>query len=153
MCTVIPAIESGLRLTSPAWSPDADLEPDEPHFVADVPRAADRTRRAVERREHPVAGGVAEPSAVAGEHLAGSLLEAVEQDAPAAVTDLAHLLGRPDDVDEEHCREDAIGVLRLRPRARDELLDRAERDPASGSGQWSALSRSTSRAPRMCSAR
>ena len=74
-------------------------------FVADVLRAADRTRRAVERREQPVAGGVARAVRRSAASTLRDVCSKRSSGRASSVADLAHLLGRPDDVDEEHCRE------------------------------------------------
>ena len=57
-----------------------------------------------------------------------------------------------DDVDEEHRRKDAVGIVRLRARAGEELLDRAQQVRLGQRPVVGAVS-STNRAPAMFSAR
>src|SRR5262245_43928002 len=80
----------------------SDLQPGSPHFIADVPGAANGARWAVERREESVSGRVDELAPVQSERSSNRLLEAIEHDTPAAVADIAEVPGRTDDVDEEH---------------------------------------------------
>jgi len=48
---------------------------------------------------------------------------AFEQVAPRSVTEVCRRLGRPDDVGEEHCREDAFEIRGLIPQGRHEPVD------------------------------
>jgi hypothetical protein len=106
--------------------PAAHLEAVVLEGVADVPGAADPSRRAVEGREHPVAGSVDQFAAVRSENTLDGRLEPSEERVPAAVADLRHALGGARDVEEEHRCQEPVDVTVLRARSDHELLDRAE---------------------------
>ena len=58
MCTAIPPTLPSIRSHSPVWRPARISSPSSTDAFADRAGAADRARRAVERREEAVAGGV-----------------------------------------------------------------------------------------------
>src|SRR6202035_2358862 len=103
-----------------------DLQAESRHRVDDGTRTTDRARRTVECRQEPVACGVDLTTAEADELAPHGRMVGLEQLAPAAVAELARLLGRPDEVGEENRREHALGIGRL-ALAGQELPDPRER--------------------------
>ena len=83
----------------------------------DGPRALDRPRGTVERREETVAGRVDLLAAETGELSPDGSTVLREQLAPAAISQPGSLLGRADDVGEEHSGEHPIGHMRRLRRA------------------------------------
>ena len=111
----------------------ADVEPELADALDDRLGAADRPRRAVEGREEAVAGRVLLLAAVARQLAADEGVVTLEQLAPGTVAELGRPRVEPDDVGEEHGREDRVRNLGRRL-AGDEPLDlvrdlRREEDP------------------------
>ena len=106
--------------------PAPHLEPVAGKRIPDMPRTADRSGRAVERREEPVTGGARQIPGVQSETLANRAVEEVEGPPPAFVAELAGPLRGADDVHEQHRGQYAIRIADLASRAGDELLDGAE---------------------------
>src|SRR5438105_3634686 len=90
----------------------AHLEAQRTRGLADGARAADRARGAVERGEEAVTGVVDLLAAEALQLRANGGMELFEELLPTSVAHLRCVLGRPDDVHEEHRRDHAIEVLR-----------------------------------------
>src|SRR3970040_1429191 len=95
------------------------------NVVADGLGAAHRPGGPVECREEPVTRGVDFAAAKALEVAPDCRVEALEQIAPVAVSDLRGTLGGPHDIGEHYRGEHAIG-FRGMPGASDELLDVTE---------------------------
>ena len=75
----------------------------------------------------------------------------LEEARPGGVAELAHAIGRADDVGEEDRGKHPVGE-RSGPDAGEELLDRVEIWSASTNGTWTSPASSMNRAPGMCSA-
>src|SRR5436305_605987 len=86
-------------------------EPEPADALATSLGAADGARRSVERGEEPVPGRVLLLTAIARELAANEQVVPLEQLAPAPVAELRRPLRRPDDVGEEHRRENAVRNL------------------------------------------
>jgi len=82
--------------------------------------------RPIERREEPVACRVDLPTAVPSEQSAKGVVMLLHEVSPSSVTELGNLLGRPDDVGEEHGREDPVELGILTLDLADEALDLVE---------------------------
>ena len=126
MCTAMPPMSSPRSSHSPVCKPGAHFDAQRLHRVANCHGAADRSLRAVERREEAVAGGVDLAAAKTGQLRPHDGVVRVEQRAPVAVTDLGRHPRRADDVGEQHRGEHAI-VGHLRLVAGEELGDLLER--------------------------
>jgi hypothetical protein len=92
MCTGDPGDPTlapcDLSRVQPAASGEATLT----DSVPQVDGAANRPRRTVEGREHAVASGIHELTAVCEQRLANRLLEAVALHTPTSIADLARML-------------------------------------------------------------
>src|SRR5205085_5918149 len=104
----------------------ADADAEIVHRVADRHRALDRARRTVDRRQQAVAGVLDDSTAEARDLVAGEPVVAVEEAPPLAVADRGGLLGRPDDVGEEHGPEEALARRRCRSLTGEKRLDLVE---------------------------
>jgi len=104
----------------------ADVQAGPTNGIANVAGAANRSRRAVERRKDSVSRAADELTAVGHQRAPDGVLESVEKLAPAPVTDFTGPLGRTGNIHEEDGRENAIFFRVVQPGAGDELLDRAE---------------------------
>src|SRR6266545_351682 len=74
-------------------------------------------RGRVEGGEDAVPGRLHEAAAEAFDLRARQSVMSIEEPAPSLIAERGCLLGRPDDVGEQHGRKDAIGVLRRLPRS------------------------------------
>jgi hypothetical protein len=74
-----------------------------------------RPRGRVEGGEDAVPGKLPEAAAEAFDLGARHLVMSIQEPAPSLIAERGCLLGRPDDVGEQHGRKDAIGVLRRLP--------------------------------------
>ena len=144
---------SARRVTSPAWSPQRTSRPlrRTSSRICHAQRIARAGPSNVARMPSPAVSSSRPPRSASA--LPHACSKRSSSDAPAPVAELARVLGRADDVDEEHRREHAIRIVRLRSRAGDELLDRADevRVRAGASGRRCPARRVAHR--RMCSAR
>jgi triosephosphate isomerase (TIM) len=106
--------------------PGTHLDPQRRHGVHDRARAADAARRAVERREEAVAGGIELAAAVAGEAAADCSVVLCDELGPVPVAELCLAGRRVDDVREEDGREHAVELRLLVEQLVCEGLDRVD---------------------------
>src|SRR3972149_3879726 len=109
-----------------AWAPDppppvppppnppgvragARPDPQATHAVGDGAGAADGAGRAVEDRQHRVAGGLDLPALVAGQFCAHDRPVTAQEFGPPLIPTLGGACRGPDDVDEEHGGQDTLG--------------------------------------------
>ena len=85
--------------------------------------AADGLRRAVERGQVAVAGALDHRAAELLREVGGDLTKAVQHRAPPLIARGRGLLGRRDDVGEQHAAQGAMGLRRCGMAAGEELLD------------------------------
>ena len=126
--TAIPPAFPSIVSTSPVCTP-ARISMPRWRTATDRQRASDRSRRAVERGEEAVPGGVHLGPAEPAEQVPHDAVVTLDEIAPSRVAELRRFPGRTDDVREQDRRE-GHGRRRSPARAGDELLDL--RDISSG---------------------
>ena len=109
MFTAMPATLPSAISTSPVCRPARTSSPSVADRIDDRLCAADRARGPVEGREEPVARGIDLAPVEAGELASHRGMVLLEQVAPAPVAELGGLLGRADEIGEQHRRQHAIG--------------------------------------------
>src|SRR5262245_25806837 len=87
-----------------------DFEPQRSDAVRYGAGATNGARWAIESRQEPVASGVDLATPEADKLAAHQAVVTVEQIVPAPVAEACRLLGRADNVGEQHGREHAIGL-------------------------------------------
>jgi hypothetical protein len=133
--------------------PGANLHLDAAKLISKGDGAVDPSSGAVEGGQDPIARRLDQAATCLLDQPAGQLIMHIQQLAPAAITQLAGLLGRAHDVGEQHRRQDPGGVLAMAGPG-EELLDVTQGELGVSQTIVSSIpGNSTSFAPAMWSAR